>query len=249
MAVLLFFIGAILGSFYLVIGTRLPKGEDVLFSRSKCDNCGHVLKWYNLIPLFSYVFQRGKCTFCHKKIAGEHFIVELATGLLFVFTYYIFPSGYYFYGGLIISSLLIIIFVSDFKYFVILDGPLIIFSLLIILFIYLNSDLKAVGFKIMAGLILALFMVIVRLIGNKIFKRDSLGGGDIKLSFLIGLVLGVRLGFVALIISSFIAFPYALYVMNKKEDEMPYGPFLITALIVCFIFQSEFLNLLDLLII
>ena len=73
MAVLIFFIGAILGSFYLVVGTRLPKGEDVLFSRSRCDSCGHELKWYNLIPIFSYIFQRGKCSFSQQKIASEHF--------------------------------------------------------------------------------------------------------------------------------------------------------------------------------
>ena len=54
MAVLMFIIGAILGSFFLVIGTRLPKGEDAFFSRSKCDYCNHTLKWYNLIPIFSY---------------------------------------------------------------------------------------------------------------------------------------------------------------------------------------------------
>ena len=55
MAVLIFFIGAIMGSFYLVIGTRLPKGENALNSRSKCDSCGKTLKWYNLIPIFSYI--------------------------------------------------------------------------------------------------------------------------------------------------------------------------------------------------
>ena len=110
MVVLLFIIGAILGSFYLVVGTRLPKGQDVLFSRSHCESCGKELKWYNLIPIFSYVFQRGKCSFCHQKIASEHFWVELATGALFALTYFYFPPfTYNFWVGLIISSLLIVI--------------------------------------------------------------------------------------------------------------------------------------------
>lgn len=246
--ILLFICGLVFGSFYMVVGLRRPLKQSIVKPPSHCEVCEHYLKWYELIPVLSFIISKGKCRHCHNRISFYYPLVELLSGFLFALAYYIFGFSYECLVMICLASLLIIIFVSDFKYFVILDGPLIIFSLLIILFIYLNSDLKVVGFKIMAGLILALFMVIVRLIGNKIFKRDSLGGGDIKLSFLIGLVLGVRLGFVALIISSFIAFPYALYVMNKKEDEMPYGPFLITALIVCFIFQSEFLNLLDLLI-
>ena len=59
-----FILGTILGSFYLVVGTRLPKDEDVIKSRSKCDSCQKKLKWYNLIPIFSYIFQKGKCSSC-----------------------------------------------------------------------------------------------------------------------------------------------------------------------------------------
>ena len=67
MEILFFILGLLFGSFFLVIGIRLPKGEDALFSRSHCDTCNHTLKWYNLIPIFSYLFQRGKCSYCHKK--------------------------------------------------------------------------------------------------------------------------------------------------------------------------------------
>ena len=141
MAVLMFILGSIMGSFYYCIGIRLPKGENALTSRSHCDNCGYTLKWYNLIPLFSYVFQRGKCSFCHEKIASSHFWCELATGILFLLSFLYFPIGYNFFVALIISSLLIIIFVSDFKYMIILDSPLIISSILIIIlkFIYYYS--------------------------------------------------------------------------------------------------------------
>ena len=246
MAVLLFFIGAILGSFYLVIGTRLPKGEDVLFSRSKCDNCGHVLKWYNLIPLFSYVIQRGKCTFCHKKIASEHFIVELATGLLFVFTYYIFPSGYYFYGGLIISSLLIIIFVSDFKYMVILDSPLIVTGILFIILKLIYFGFRATLSSFLSGVALFLVMLLLFQVGKLLFKKEALGGGDIKLSFIIGLILDFNLGLTALVLSTFVALPYALASLEiKKNNEFPYGPFLAGSLFIVFYNYDKFLLLLE----
>ena len=69
MVVILFIIGACLGSFYLVVGKRLPKNEDIILSRSKCDSCNHTLFWYDLIPIFSYIFLLGKCRYCHKKIS------------------------------------------------------------------------------------------------------------------------------------------------------------------------------------
>lgn len=246
MAVLIFFIGAIMGSFYLVIGTRLPKGENVLTSRSRCDSCGKNLKWYNLIPIFSYVFQRGKCTFCHKKIASEHLIVELATGLLFLFTYYYLPIGYHFYVGLIISSLLIIIFVSDFKYMIILDSPLIISGILIIILKLIFYGTKATLISIVSGIALFCVMLLLFQLGKLLFKKEALGGGDIKLSFIIGLILDFRLGLTAIILSTFIALPYALASLEiKKNNEFPYGPFLAGSLFIVFYHYDKFLLLLD----
>ena len=101
MGILIFIIGIVLGSFYLVVGTRVPQGDNIITGRSRCDNCHHPLKWYELIPLFSYVFQRGKCNYCHQKITIEHFLVELLTGILFLFGYYHFglTLDFYLYLG------------------------------------------------------------------------------------------------------------------------------------------------------
>ena len=246
MAVLMFFIGAILGSFYLVIGVRLPKGEDVLFSRSKCDHCGEELKWYNLIPVFSYVFQRGKCSFCHKKILSEHFWVEIATGLLFVLTYYYFPVGYNFFVGLIVVSLLVIVFVSDFKYMIILDSPLVISCILILILKIIYFDWYNILISLLFGIALFLVMLAIFQLGKLIFKKDALGGGDIKLSFLIGFILNFKLGLVALILSSFLALPYAVAsLIIKKNNEFPYGPFLAGSLFIVFFHYDKFVNLLE----
>lgn len=246
MVVLLFFIGAILGSFYLVVGTRLPKGEDVLFSRSKCDHCHKELKWYNLIPIFSYVLQKGRCSFCKEKISSEHFWVEVATGLLFVLTYFYFPIGYNFWIGLIISSLVIIIFVSDFKYMIILDSPLIVASILILILKLIYFDWHNVLISTLSGLALFFVMLIIFQLGKIIFKKEALGGGDIKLSFLIGLILDFKMGLVALILSSFLALPYAVASLEvKKNNEFPYGPFLTGSLFIVFFHYDKFLNLLE----
>lgn len=246
MAVLIFILGCIMGSFYHVIGTRLPKKENVLISRSRCDNCGHILKWYNLIPLFSYVLQKGKCSYCHQRIASSHFFVELATGILFLMSYLYFPIGYDFFVALIISSLLIIIFVSDFKYMIILDSPLIISSILIIILKFIYFDPLNVLISLISGAALFLVMILIYKLGNLAFKKESLGGGDIKFSFLMGLILDFKIGLVALVLSVFLALPYAVASLElKKNSEFPYGPFLAGALFIVFFHYDKFVLLVD----
>lgn len=246
MAVLMFVLGSIMGSFFYCLGTRLPKNENILTSRSHCDYCKHELKWYNLIPLFSFIFQKGKCSYCHKKIASGHFWCELATALLFILTSFYFPIGYDFFVGLIISSLLIIIFVSDFKYMIILDSPMVISAILIIILKFIYYDPIDVLISLISGLCLFLVMILIYKLGNFAFKKESLGGGDIKFSFLMGLILDFKIGLVALVLSVFLALPYAVASLElKKNSEFPYGPFLAGALFIVFFHYDKFVLLVE----
>lgn len=246
MKILSFILGTIMGSFYLVLGTRLPKGEDVVKSRSRCDNCKKILKWYNLIPLVSFIFQRGKCSSCGQKISSEHFFAEIFTGLLFLLTSIYFPFGYNYLTGLIIVSLMVIIFISDFKYMIILDSPLIVSIVLIIILKLVYFGFKTTIYSIISGLILFLIMLLIEKLGSLILKKDSLGGGDIKFAFLMGLTLDVKLGIVALVLSTFLALPYAVAsVKIMKSHEFPYGPFLAGALFIVFFHLDKFTNLIN----
>lgn len=251
MALLMFIIGTIFGSFYLVIASRLPVHEDILLSRSRCDKCHKNLRWYHLIPLLSFIIQRGKCTYCHKKISKDHFFVELATGLLFMATFFYFPDfGYNFFVGLIIVSLMIIIFVSDFKYMIILDSPLIIAGILIFILKIIYFDFNTAIYAFLSGLAMFFLMLLIEESAKAILKKDALGGGDIKFSFIMGLTLNLKLSLVSLVLSSFLALPYAVasvYFMKKKE--FPYGPFLAGALFVVFFNIDKFYNLLSMLFI
>lgn len=246
MIILWFILGTILGSFYHVLATRLPKGEDVIKKRSHCDSCNCVLKWYNLIPIVSFLVQRGKCQVCGNKITKLHFITELSTGLIFMILSVVYPIGYEFFVSLIIASLLIIIFISDFLYMIILDSPLVVGSILVLILKLIYNSVSDVYLSILAGIILFLVMFFIEKIGSVILKKDSLGGGDIKLSFVIGLILGFRLGLVALILSTFLALPYATATLRvNKSHEFAYGPFLVGALAIVYLFQDKFLNLLE----
>lgn len=245
MQVFWFILGTILGSFYLVVGTRLPKKEDIIKSRSKCDSCGITLKWYNLIPLFSFIFQKGKCSKCGNKISADHFFVELITGLLFLLASLNFPIGYNFFISLIVISLMIIIFISDFKYMIILDSPLVVTIILVIILKFIYFDFNNVLTSIISGIAMFSLMMLIEQIGSTLLKKDSLGGGDIKFSFIMGLILGFKLGVTSLVLSTFLALPYAVAsVKIMKSHEFPYGPFLAGALFIVFFQFDKFNNLL-----
>lgn len=246
MKILSFILGTIMGSFYLVLGTRLPKEEDIVKSRSRCDNCKKILKWYNLIPLVSFIVQKGKCSSCGQKISSEHFFAEIFTGLLFLLTSIYFSFGYNYLVGLIIVSLMVIIFISDFKYMIILDSPLVVSVVLIIILKLIYFGFKTTIYSIISGLILFLIMLLIENLGSLILKKDSLGGGDIKFAFLMGLTLDVKLGIVALVLSTFLALPYAVAsVKIMKSHEFPYGPFLAGALFIVFFHLDKFTNLIN----
>lgn len=247
MVVLLFIIGACLGSFYLVVGKRLPKNEDIIFSRSKCDNCNHTLFWYDLIPIFSYIFLRGKCKYCHKKISITNLLIEICMGLLFSIGYIYMGFSYRYFIYLILISLTILIFITDFLYYIILDSPLVVSSILIIILKLIYNGYKDTILSILSGIVIFLVMYLIKIIGDKIFKRESLGGGDIKLSFVIGLTLGFRLSLISLILSSFLALPYSVASLKlQKNNEVPFGPFLVSSLFIVFLFYDKFINIINL---
>lgn len=245
--VYLFLVGLVMGSFFTVIGVRGPLNESIISPRSHCDNCNKKLKWFELLPIISFVIQGGRCSKCHSKISIFYPIIELLTGFLFMLSYHLYGISYEFFIMLIISSLLIIILVSDFKYLVILDSPLFISCVLILSLKWYYFGFKTFIVSIISGVVLFLFMFIIKLIGDKVFKRESLGGGDIKLAIFFGFTLGIRLSFMSLVLGSFLAFPYALYfVIKNKEKEIPFGPFLMIGMLIIFLLQSlitDFINL------
>ncbi len=239
MIYLVFLLGLILGSFYNVVGLRLPKGESIVFPGSHCPKCNHKLSWYENIPVISYLFLKGKCKTCHNKIDIIYPLIELLTGILFAINYYLYGLSEEFLIGLILISLIIIVFVSDTKYMIILDSPTIISLILIFIIKWVFEGINQALISMLFGLFMFGVMYLLMLIGNLVFKKESLGGGDIKLSFIAGMVLGPYLGLIYLVLASFLAFPYAIYVLIKNKDGvLPFGPFLATSMLILFYNQN-----------
>ena len=248
-AIYIFIIGTIMGSFFNVVAHRLSNNESIIKPGSHCEKCNHLLKWYELIPIISFLIQGGRCRQCHTKLSWWYPLIEIITGLFYLFSYLYFGLSYDFFISLVISSVLVITCITDFNYLIILDEPLIVGSILIIIIKFLQGGIIDTLIAILSGLLLFFFMLLVKILGDKAFKRESLGGGDIKLSFFIGLSLGYKLAFVNLVLASLLTLPIAFYYLVKYKDrEVPFGPFLIISNFIIFVFASPILEFSDYLI-
>ena len=98
----IFVLGLLFGSFYNVVGLRLPKGESIVFPGSHCPKCGHKLMWYENIPLISYIFLKGRCKKCKCRISAWYPVIELLTAMLFLISYYVFGISSEFFISIII---------------------------------------------------------------------------------------------------------------------------------------------------
>ena len=226
-SIFMFIMGTLFGSFYNVVGYRLPKGESIVFPPSHCPKCNHKLTFFELIPILSYVFQKGKCKKCHQKISLFYPIFETLTGILFVLSYLSYGLSYELIIVLTFISMMIIIVVSDYNYLIIPDSVLIIFGSLLFIEILLINGLNAALLALLDGFLAFITMFLLKKLGDFIFKKESMGGGDIKLLFLFGMVLSYPIAILSIFVGSLIGLPIALLILYKKKDHViPFGPFL-----------------------
>ena len=225
-----------MGSFFHVVATRLSNDESIISPGSHCPKCNHYLKWYENIPILSYLFLKGRCRNCHSKIPLSYFVVEVITGMLYAAIYHSFKFSFELGIALVFVSSLITVIVSDIEYMIILDEVL-IFSTLVLALMYLfGKGIDVLAYHIYSGVGAFLSMYAIKWLGDKAFHKESLGGGDIKLMFLFGMVLGLPMAIVTIFLATFIAFPVALLILfSDKENIIPFGPFLSMAAILVFL--------------
>ena len=239
--IVFFVLGCVLGSFYNVLGYRLPCKESIIFPSSHCPNCNHKLTKIELIPIISFLIQGGRCKKCRERISIIYPIIEFITGVLFSVSFIVYGMSLDLCLALIIISSFIVIMISDVRYMIIPDSVLIVSTILIIIIKYLIGGFDLVINGIIYGLISFGLMWMLKIIGDKVFKKESLGGGDIKLMFLIGFVLAPWMGIIALFIASFLALPVAIIILITKNNRMiPFGPFLCLATLILYLFNINF---------
>ena len=235
-AIYFFILGTILGSFYNVVGYRLPRGESLITPRSHCPNCNHELTALELIPIFSFLFQGRKCKNCKQKISWFYTIFEFITGVLFAISYLKYGFSVDLLIALFFVSMSVIIIISDYQTMIICDEVLVFFGIAFLILNYFKFGLNGSVEFILSALGAFITMWIIKKIADFFFKQEAMGGGDIKLMFVFGLVLGYPMAIFSIFLGSVVGLPIALlFLKYKKTNIIPFGPFLcIGALIILF---------------
>lgn len=242
----IFIIGTIFGSFYNVVGARIPNGESIIRPASHCTTCNHKLGPLELIPVLSYLMLRGRCKHCGAKISWYYMGFELFCGFLFLLSYLVFGFSYNLIIALTFVSMLDIIIVSDCLYMIIPDSVLIIFGILLIAEKCYISGWEQVVPILISGVIAFLVMLGLKLFGDFIFKQESMGGGDIKLLGIFGLVMGWSNALLSIVAAAFIGLPMSLIAINlKKTHIVPFGPYLSVGALIVFFTQIDVMTLLQ----
>ncbi|MFA4966843.1 MAG: prepilin peptidase [Candidatus Margulisiibacteriota bacterium] len=241
--IFIFIIGAVIGSFLNVLIHRLPREESIVFPSSHCPKCNVPIKWYDNIPIISYLLLRGRCRNCRAPISIRYPIVELFTALSFVVIYSllglrIWDLGFYAYA-FYVSTMLVAIF-ADLENEIIPD-EIIFFGIPAgLLWHWFSGDLTASIIGCALGFSL---LFLISQFGRLIFKKEALGYGDLKLAALMGAWLLPDKLILALFIGYLLGAVWSLGLLalkiKKMDDYIPFGPWLCLGAVISFFFGRE----------
>jgi len=233
-----FILGNAIGSFINVLVFRARINEPIT-GRSFCPHCKKQLKWYELVPVLSFISQLGKCRSCKKRISWQYPLVELGTGILFAF----FAAHYFFLPTTLIwlwliSILLVALFVYDLKHLELPDNWVLLLTILVVAGTLIFSR-DTIVIRALSGLGLALLFYAMYALS----MGRWIGGGDVKIAFALGMFVGLPGVLVLLGLAYVSGALVGLYLMAKSKAKgntaVPFGPFLIGAAIISFIYSDQ----------
>ncbi len=232
--------GLVLGSFINVVVLRLDRKEGIITGRSECPHCGHILAWYDLVPLVSFFMLGGKCRYCQQAISWQYPLVEVGTGCLAALFVYQYPGGYTWQQLISLVGMMGFwaLFLFDLKYFILPDKiifPLITLS--VVGMIFFNSGMLINA--LLTGLLLAgSFDILYVASGGR-----WMGFGDVKLALLIGLFFGYPVAVIVTVSAVWIAalFGLALIILGKATPKtaLPFGSFMAVTAISAILFYND----------
>jgi leader peptidase (prepilin peptidase)/N-methyltransferase len=235
--------GTAIGSFLNVCIDRLPAGKSIVSPPSSCDNCQRRLSWPDLIPVFSYLFLRGRCRCCKARIPQRIFWVEFGTGILFALIFWKFGLSLALPILLFYSSILIAVALVDFYHQIILNiliFPTAIIALIINIF-YPEFGLHSFLFGLLGGATGLVFFLLLHLI-----NRKGMGLGDVYLVGMIGLMTGFPNVIVAvfggIILGGLAAIFLLIFKKKNRKEGIPFGPFLAMGTIIAFFYAKDVID-------
>lgn len=241
-SIIAFIFGTIIGSFLNVCVYRIPIQESIVYPPSHCTSCGSKIKWYDLIPIVSYVILKGKCRYCGEKISKEYPIVEFITGLLYLMLYIKFGISINIIKYNIFISILIVVGMIDLNttdvYIETTIAGIILSLIFLGIYYYNGFPVKTYIYGgILGGGLLFLIIFIT---------KGGMGWGDMEICFVCGLFLGLELTFVMLFLSFIIGAITAVILIvsgkKSKKDYIPFVPFITAAAAITVLCGENILN-------
>lgn len=223
-SVIVFLLGACIGSFVTCASDRYVAKESVLRGRSHCPVCGKTLGFWELIPIFSFLFLGGRCRKCGSPIPVRCFFTELCTGLLYLVTFLRYGFGLTTLEYLLLFSALLAVALIDRDTMEIPDGLLLFGFVVYVAFLYPHGNTVSRAWEgLIAALIYGGGMLVLSLLMDRVLGRESLGGGDVKMFALLALFTGLAGGLLMLLISCILGLLFALS-LGKGKKPFPFGP-------------------------
>lgn len=239
---IVFILGLVIGSFLNVVIDRLPREENIVWERSRCDHCKKQLRWFELIPVVSYMVLGGRCLRCHKRLSLQYPVVELVSGLGFVFLFLRASGDIPVALTIAVFCLLLVFFVIDIKHQILPDQIMVtLFIVTACMAYFISPEQRLTNFW--SGIGAGMFFFLLWLIT----KGRGIGFGDVKLSF----ILGFLLGYPSIIISLYVAFltgaiSGVILIVSRKakmKSRIAFGPFLILGAVVTSIWGEHIWSL------
>lgn len=227
--------GIIVGSFLNVCIVRLPKEQSIVYPSSHCVFCNHELKLIDLVPVFSFLFLKGKCRYCGEKISKRYIIVELLTGIMSGFTFFWYGLSIDFFRIFLLGAILIAVSFIDLEYQIIPDELVltgILFGIILIIYnLFIDKIYETWYSPLIGAVVVSSILFIFSKIGQKIYKtEDVIGLGDVKLFIAIGIILGFEKVMVAFLVAIFLGGIYGIItiIIDKKNSKklIPFAPFI-----------------------
>lgn len=236
--IIIFLYGIVIGSFINVCVCRIPRGESIVKVRSHCENCGYQLKWFDLIPLFSYLVLGGKCRKCGEKISVWHLLMEVLNGCLYVLIFFVCDISVESLLYCLAGSALLGLSIIDFKTYEIPVGFNIFIGALGIIRVITdlaNWHLYVIGFVAVSAFLYLLFVL---------SKGRAIGGGDIKLMAACGLLIGWKLIILAFLIGCIVGSIVHIIRMRVSGEEhvLAMGPYLSIGVMMAALWGNQFLT-------
>lgn len=236
--VIVFILGAAIGSFLNVLIVRTPIDQSVSFPASHCMSCETPLRAWHNVPILSWLFLRGKCAFCGTKISIQYPIVEILSALIFLFAALKLGITFQAFGIAMVFSLLLSLSVIDFRYKMVPDS-INLSALTFAVFSVASFGEFATHFN--NALLMAGGFTLIRFYLSYAIKKEAMGEADIMIAATMGAVLGIKLALVAVFLSAILALPALLLTRTEDEEshQLPFIPFLAFAMWIVLMFDTQ----------